>query len=148
MGVADVALAEKMGAAALGLGYERLLIVTSEDGLDEISLCAKTHLFDVHDGTVTRSVIDPTAHGFALANKSDLAGGDATENAALLKAILAGEHGPNRDVVVLNSAYALLVAGKAADVADGIRQAERSIDSGSAQRVLTQLIEETNTPTL
>ncbi len=141
-GVADLMLAEKMAQASLQLGYERMVIVASEDGLDEISTNGNTHVFDVCEGKVTRSTIDPTVLGIARATREDILGANATENATIIKDILAGKPGPKRDIVVLNSACGLYAAGVAETIKDGLAKAADSIDTGAAAKALERLVRE------
>jgi anthranilate phosphoribosyltransferase len=143
-GVPDKAAADMMSEAAQRLGFERLFIVTSDDGMDEISLSAPTQLYDVTPDGVTKSVIDPSRWGFVAPGKDALLGGDAGHNAGILRALLAGEEGPKRDAVVLNSAFALLVSGAVATVEDGVLRASESIESGAGQAVLDKLIQVTS----
>ncbi|TSC87124.1 MAG: anthranilate phosphoribosyltransferase [Parcubacteria group bacterium Gr01-1014_8] len=142
-GVPNKAIAKKLAEVGKRLGYKRLLVVSSNDGMDEISLSSKTHMFDVYRGKVKKSLIDPKRYGFKRSSKKDILGGDATENAAIIRAILSGGSGAQRDVVVFNSAFALYAAGAAASIQEGIEKAKQSIDSGSALRVLESLIRET-----
>lgn len=143
IGVPNKEIAKKLAKAAAKLGYKHLLMVTSADGLDEISLFGKTHGFVVKGKTVKEITIDPKKLGFKKATTSRLQGGDTKANAAIIKSILSGEQGSKRDVVVLNSAYALVVSGKVKTVKQGITLAEKSIDTGSAEHVLKNLIKET-----
>jgi len=143
-GVPDKGAAEMMSKAAQKLGYERMFVVTSDDGMDEISLRATSQLFDVKATGIKQSVIDPKKFGFESPQKDALLGGTAQDNAEIIRSILAGDRGPKRDVVLLNSAYALVVAGKAATVEEGIDRAIVSIDTGAAQLVLEKMIAETS----
>ena len=127
-------------ASALGeLGAERALVVHGSDGLDEITTTGPTHAALLEAGRVSELEIDPVALGLPLARVADLAGGDATENAAIVRAVLAGERGARRDIVELNAAAALWVGGAAQGLAEGLSQARESIDSGAAQRCLERL---------
>lgn len=143
IGVPNIVIAKKLAQAATQLGYKHLLIVTGGDGLDEISLDKKTHGFVVKGKTMKAITIDPQKLGFKKATTKQLQGGDVKANTAIIKTILSGEIGPKRDIVVLNSAYALFVSGKAKTVKEGIQLAEESIDNGSAKKILEQLIQET-----
>lgn len=124
--------------------YEHLLIVTSEDGMDEISLSADTHAFEIQGDVIKEFVIDPSALGFSRASKSDVLGGTAEENIHIIQDILAKKPGPKRDIVVLNAAYALIVAGRARTPEEGTQMAQDSIDTGSARAALERLIAESN----
>lgn len=142
IGVADPAMAEKLAQVAAKLAYKRVLIINSADGLDEAGLSAPTSVYDVSGNKVARYVINPTDYGFAQAPLDALQAGEAAENADILKSILAGQKGPKRDIVVLNSALALLAAGKADSIRSGLELAAKSIDSGAALAKLERLIKE------
>lgn len=145
LGVANLELAKKFLEIAKKLNFEHLIIVTSNDGLDEISVADKTRAFELKDGKVSEFVIDPQELGFEKYYKEDLVGGDPEVNAEIVRNILSGkEIGAKRDAVILNSAYALIVAGKAENVNDGIKIIKEGIDSGKAQKVLENLIKQTN----
>lgn len=146
VGVPNPQIAETIIKAAKELNYEHLLIVTSDDGMDEVSISSKTRAYEIRGKAVKKFTIDPAKLGFRKAKKEALLSGTKEENAAVIRAILKGERGPKRDIVVLNSACALYVAGVAKNIKDGIKLAERSIDSGKAEKVLENLIRETNVP--
>lgn len=143
VGVPNIQIASKMAEAATQLGYEHLLIVTSDDGMDEISLSAKTHGYEVRDTTAEPITIDPEEFGFEASAKEAILGGTAEENAKIITDILAGGKGPKRDIVVLNTGFALYVAGIAKTPKEGIAKAEESIDNGKAAAALEALIRET-----
>ncbi len=145
LGVPDSATAKLIAKVATKLSYQRLLIVTS-NGTDEVTTSHTTHCVEVRGKRVRSFTVNPQKYGFKKPKKGDIHGGDAHTNAILLRSVLSGEKGPRRDIVLLNSACALLVAGRAISIADGIRIAEHSIDSGAAQHVLEQLIRETKCP--
>lgn len=142
IGVPNVAIAKKLSQVAAKIGYDHTMLVSSSDGMDEISTLAKSHAFIVQKKNVQAKTIRPIAKN--KATKKDLLGGDVASNAAIIQNILQGERGPKRDIVVLNSAYALVVARRAKHVREGLKLAEESIDSGEAKRVLEQLKKETN----
>lgn len=144
MGVPSPAIAQKLAQVARALDYKRILLVSSEDGLDEISLSAKTHAIEVRGKKIRKFIIDPLKLGFKKAKKSEVLGGDTTENARIIRGILAGEKGPRRDITLLNSAFALVVAGAARDVKEAMVRVEKSIDSGKAKNVLERLIDTSN----
>ena len=102
------------------------------DGLDELSLTMPSVVYEVRDHDVRKRTFDPDDFGLEHAKAADLRGGDAAQNADIARAILGGEKGPRRDIVLLNAAAALEVAGKAGSLVDGIGQAAESIDSGAA----------------
>jgi anthranilate phosphoribosyltransferase len=139
IGIPNKKLIPILTHVAKKLGYTRALIVHSTDGLDEVSTRAVTTVVRIERNKVTRMRIDPQALGFKRPSKNALVGGDAQKNAAITRAVLEGELGPRRDIVILNSAAALYVAGAVRSIAEGIQRAEHSIDSGSALRVLTSL---------
>jgi anthranilate phosphoribosyltransferase len=126
------------------LGSARAMVVHGLEGLDEISLCGPTKIAELRDGQVKEYVLEPEQVGLQRCQLAELQGGDAGRSAAIVKAILAGDKGPTRDVVLLNSGAALYVAGKAGTVRDGIGLAAESIDSGKARQKLEQLVELTN----
>ncbi len=143
VGVPNVAIAKKMAEAAKELGYEHLLIVTSDDGMDEISLSAKTHGYEVRGTTAEPITIDPEEFGFQASTKEDILGGTAEENAQIIRDVLGGTKSPKRDIVVLNAGFGLYIAGIAKTPKEGIAKAEASIDSGKAAAALEALARET-----
>ena len=141
LGVYDAKLAPIMAEVAGRLGAERVLVVNGHPGMDEVSASGPTTVaeFDIATGGVRTYEITPESVGIARGTLADIAGGDAAENAAIVRSVLLGEVGPRRDVVVLNAAAALLAAGKAADLAEGVTFARDSIDSGRALAALEAL---------
>jgi anthranilate phosphoribosyltransferase len=123
------------------LGTERTWVVHGSDGLDEITTTGPTHVAAWDGTSVTEFDISPADASLPTALPSDLKGGEAPENAKILRDILSGETGPKRDIVVFNAAAALLVGGIAADLDSGARLAERAIDSGKALLALETLVE-------
>jgi len=121
------------------LGSERAMIVHGLDGLDELTVFARNHVAELADGRVREFELDPADFGLAHHDRSEVAGGTAAENAARVRAVLGGEPGAARDIVVLNSAAALVVAGVAPDLREGIERARAAIDSGAAARKLDDL---------
>jgi anthranilate phosphoribosyltransferase len=138
LGVGDPAAAPRIAEVLRLLGTERSLVVHG-DGLDELPLDGSGVMYDVTPAGVTRHEVVAADLGLQAAPVSALAGGTAAENAATLERILAGEDGPGRDVVLLNAAAAFLVAGRAANLREGIALAAVSIDSGEAPRLLVRL---------
>ena len=126
------------------LGSARAMVVHGLEGLDEISLCGPTKVAELRDGQVKQYLIEPEQFGLKRCPLEDLHGGSAEQSAVIVKAVLDGQQGPARGVVALNSGAALYVSGSAASVADGIKLAAQSIDSGNARRKLDQLVELTN----
>lgn len=145
LGVANLELAEKFLEIAKKLNFEHLIIVTSNDGLDEISIADKTIAFELKNGKVKKFIIDPQKLGLGKYSKSELVGGDPKENAKIIKDIFSGkETGAKRDTVILNSAYSLLVAGKVEKIEDGLAMAGEAIKSGKASEVLEDLIQQSS----
>ena len=140
VGVYERRLVANLAAALGALGAERALVVHGADGLDEVTTTGVTHAAWLAGGRVETLVIDPADLGVARAEPADLRGGDAGENAAIVRAVLDGETGPRRDIVALNAAAALWVAGAVADLADGLVRAGRSLDSGAARGRLAALV--------
>jgi anthranilate phosphoribosyltransferase len=142
LGVYDPKLAPVLAEVAGRLGAERVLAVYGHPGMDEVSCSGPTTIaeFNAEKGGVEVYEITPESIGLARGTLADIAGGDGAENALIVRSILAGDHGPRRDIVLANSAAALLAAGKAADFPEGIAIARESIDSGRAQAALDELI--------
>jgi len=143
VGVYAAALVAPLAAALGRLGSERALVVHGSDGLDEITTTGASHAALLEAGSVRTLAIDPAELGVARAAPAQLRGGDAQENAAIVRGILAGEAGPRRDIVCVNAAAALWVAQAAGDLAEGLRLACESIDSGAARERLARLVEAT-----
>jgi anthranilate phosphoribosyltransferase len=143
VGVYERSLVEPLARVLGALGAERALVVHGEDGLDEITTTARSRAALLADGALTALDIDPEGFGIERVAPAALAGGDAAENARIARAILAGEPGPKRDIVVLNAAAALFVAEAAPDLEAGIGLARQSIDSGAAEGRLEELIRAT-----
>jgi anthranilate phosphoribosyltransferase len=139
LGVADRRYQETIAEALIGLGSERALVVSAEDGLDELSLAARTRVIEVAEGRTSEWFAEPGQFGLAPAELDRVAGGTPEENAAVSRAVLAGEPGPHRDLVLLNAAAALYVGGLAADLEEGVGKAAEAIDSGAAAKVLERL---------
>ena len=130
----------------ISLGVKRGMVVYGKDKLDEISLSAPTKVCEIKDGWYKCYTIEPEQFGLARCTKADLVGSAPAENAAITRAILAGEKGPKRDAVLLNAGASLYIGGKADTMADGIQLAARLIDSGKAAAVLEKFIEVSNRP--
>ncbi len=140
IGVADRHYQETIAESLVGLGAERALIVAAEDGLDELSLSARTRVIEVADGGTAEWFVEPGQFGLAPAELEAVAGGTPAENAAATRSVLAGETGPKRDIVLLNAAAAIYVGGLATDLTEGVAKAAEAIDSGAAAGVLESLI--------
>lgn len=142
-GVPNEAAAKQLSEVARKLGYERNLIVTC-GGMDEVGLSAPTRAYEVCGTKVRKFSIDPQRLGFKKSPPKALLGGDAKENGAIVEAILQGEKSSRRDMVVLNAACALYIAGKAKTIKTAIPLALHSIDSGAAYGILSDLRHETH----
>jgi anthranilate phosphoribosyltransferase len=140
VGVYSKDLVEKVAQALSMLGLRRALVVHGSDGLDEITVSGPTVVSEVRNGMVRSYEVTPEQFGIARAPLSAIDGGDAQENASIIRAVLRGERSPKRDVVVLNAAAGLVAAGVANDIAEAMAAATRSLDSGSAQEKLQSLI--------
>ncbi len=135
---------EPMARVLGNLGAERAWVVHGLDGLDELTLTGPSQVSELRDGKVTSFTVSPADAGLPGATAEALKGGDGDYNARAMMAVFAGERGPYRDFVLLNSAAALLVAGKAADLKAGAALAAKAIDEGHARRTLELLIAITN----
>lgn len=144
MGVSDPELLDRIIESLKMLGARRAMVVHGQ-GMDEISLLGKTRVVELRDGWVTSFLLDPVEYGIANASLDALGSGDAIANAAVIREILAGrEKGPKRDIVVLNSAAAIIVAGLADSFSQAIPRAQASIDGGKALHCLERLVEVSN----
>ncbi|NLW84639.1 MAG: anthranilate phosphoribosyltransferase [Phycisphaerae bacterium] len=144
MGVSDASLMERIIVTLGQLGHKRAMVVHS-NGLDEISTMGPTHILHLKDGQISQETLDPTQYGFRLADFNELSGGDAVANAQIIRAILAGqEGGAKKDIVLLNAAAAIMVAGLAEDFVEGVKKADQSIASGSALECLEKIVEMSN----
>ncbi len=132
-------------ARVLGeLGCEAAWVVHGDGGLDEISPSGPTTVAELRNGEVHTFEIGPEDAGLSRRDFEEIRGGDAEHNAKALRAVLSGEKNAYRDAVLLNAGAALVVAGKAADIADGVKLAAESIDSGRARTALEKLVEVSN----
>lgn len=139
VGVYSLDLVEKLAEALSMLGLRRALVVHGLDGLDEITITDVTRVAEARAGSVRSYEIEPEEFGMKRATLQEIAGGDARQNAEIIRAVLNGEKSARRDVVLLNSAAALVAAGKADHIADAIPLAAKSIDSGTAAEKLQAL---------
>jgi len=121
------------------LGSEHVFVVHGSDGLDEMTLTGPTRVSELKNGSVSTYDVSPSDFGLTQASAADLQGGPADENAKMTLAILNGETGPKRDIVLLNAAAAIVAGGKAKDLAEGIQVAAKVIDSGRALEKLEGL---------
>jgi anthranilate phosphoribosyltransferase len=140
VGVPLAALMRLVAEALARLGSERAAAVNGDGGLDEIALSGRSRVAEWTGSEVREYEIDPRDYGFALRPAAELSGGDAPRNAEIVRAVLAGERGAPRDVVLLNAGFALVIAGAAPDLGAGIERARESIDRGAAQAKLDALV--------
>src|SRR5215469_13969279 len=140
VGVYSIDLVEKLAEALSMLGLRRALVVHGLDGLDEITITGPTRIAEAHEGSVRSYEVEPEEFGMKRAGLQEISGGDAKQNAEIIRAVLNGERSPRRQVVLLNAAAALAAAGKAEHLANAIPLAERSIDSGAAAEKLDSLV--------
>jgi anthranilate phosphoribosyltransferase len=139
MGVYSAHLVPLVGEALAMLGTDHAFVVHGSDGLDELTITGASDVAEVRGNTVSLRQIAPGDVGLVPAPITALRGGDATENAGILRSIFAGEQGPRRDVVLLNAAAVLVAAGVASEMHDGVKRAAAAIDSGTVIDVLTKL---------
>jgi len=144
VGVFSEKVVEKVALALSELDVERAFVVHGAGGLDEISLAGETTVGDVHHDVVRIHQITPEDFGLERAPLQAISGGDATHNAGIIRAILSGEPGPRRDIVIANAAAAIVASGRAADFLEGAHLAAASIDSGEARKKLDALVTFTN----
>lgn len=144
MGVYDEALVKPLAQVLSNLGVNNALVVYGQDKLDEISMSAPTTVCEVKNGKFNSYEIKPEDFGLKRCNKDDLVGGTPEENAKITLSILSGEKGAKRNAVVLNSAAAFYIAGKCQSIADGVKMAEKIIDSGKAKAKLEEFIKYSN----
>lgn len=141
LGVAEAGLGEKMAEVLKLLGSEHSLVVNGEDGLDELTLGAKTRIWEIKNGSTHSSTVSPDELNLPMTSSEDIKGGDKEDNARTLRQVFQGEKGPIRNVVLLNSAAVLLVGGKVQNLSEGLKLADEAIDSGEALNRVTGLVE-------
>lgn len=141
IGVADPSMADRMIHVLAANGATRALVVYGHDGLDELTTTTTSAVLELRDGEIREYVVDPADLGIATVEPGQLVGGDASTNAGLARAVLAGDKGPHRDVVLLNAAAGLVAAEVVDDLAAGIEAAAASIDEGRAGAVVDHLVE-------
>jgi anthranilate phosphoribosyltransferase len=144
VGVYSLELVEKLAEALSMLGVHRAFVVHGLDGLDEITITGPTRVAEVRDGSVRTYEVTSEEFGLERASLEELSGGDASENAAIVRKILEGERSPRRDIVLMNAAAALVAAGAAGSLRDAVPLAAKSIDSGAAKEKLEALVRFTN----
>lgn len=144
IGVFDKNFCPIMARAMIELGVQNAMVVYGMDKMDEVTTTTKTYVNEIKDGKIKEYYIDPADYGIPYATKEDLKGGTGADNAQITREILSGKKGPQRDIVVLNSACGIYIGGKAASIAEGIKLAEEAIDSGRAMEKLEALISKSN----
>jgi anthranilate phosphoribosyltransferase len=144
LGVFSPDLTETIAYVLKNLGSSRAFVVHGMNRIDEVSLCGETRISELHKDLVKTYTVTPESLGLQSAAPETVLGGEAKENAEIIKKILSGKKGPYRDIVVLNAAFAIIAAGIAKDPMDGIIKAQESIDSGAAENKLMLLIDETS----
>ncbi|HKL48836.1 MAG TPA: anthranilate phosphoribosyltransferase [Desulfuromonadales bacterium] len=144
LGVYREALVDLLAKVLVNLGCRRGYVVHGLDGMDEVTLTGPTRVAEIKNGETVLSTVEPEDFGFARCQLSDLQGGDAEENAAIIRSILSGQRGPKRDVVVLNSAFALAAAGAAEDLQQGLVMSREVLDNGRVAQQLAGLVKLTN----
>jgi len=140
LGVADGSLTMKMAEVLSLLGCRHALVVHGEDGLDEITLGGRTTVCELIGDEITRYYIEPEEFGFSRVSIASLSGGPPQESAAIIRRVLGGEKGPQRDIVLINAAAALVAGDLAENLEQGVRIAAEAIDSGKALEKLEGLI--------
>jgi anthranilate phosphoribosyltransferase len=143
VGVADPAYLDTIAGALSQLGVERALVVSSDDGLDEMSTGGRTQVVEVNGQRIERYTVEPDDVGLDTAGLGAVAGGTPDQNAAVTRAILAGEAGPPRELAVLNAAAAIYACGRADSLDAGARAAEAAIDDGAAAAALERFVART-----
>ncbi len=141
IGVYAPELTDQLAGVLGELGSEHAFVVHGLDGLDEITLTGPTRLSELKDGQITTRDISPSDFGMETVNAKALKGGDVTENARILRAVLAGEKGPQLDVVLLNAAAAIVAGGLTETLEEGVEKARAAVHSGAARAALDKLIE-------
>jgi anthranilate phosphoribosyltransferase len=139
-GVADRRYLDAIAGAFEQLGATHVLVVCSDDGLDELSTCAPSAVVEVREGGIERFVVDAADVGLDTARPEELNGGTPEVNAEITRRILAGEHGAPRDVAVLNAGAGIYASGRVETLEAGVRAAEAAIDSGAAAVVLERYV--------
>ena len=140
VGVVDPAFLDVMAGALATLGVDRALLVSSTDGLDEMSTSGETHVVEVNADAIERYTVHPSELGLAASPPEAVAGGTPAENAATTRAILAGEPGAARDLALLNAGAAIYAAGRTSSLAEGVASAAEAVDSGAAAQTLERYV--------
>jgi anthranilate phosphoribosyltransferase len=140
LGVSDRHYQETIAEALVGLGSARAMVVVAEDGVDELSISARTRVIEVVEGRTQEWFVEPGEFSLGTAELEQVAGGSPEENAAASRAVLAGESGARRDMVLLNAGAAIYVGGLAGSLGEGVEKAAAAIDSGAARDLLERLV--------
>jgi anthranilate phosphoribosyltransferase len=144
LGVSDRHYQETIAEALVGLGSEAALVVSADDGTDELSIATRSRVIEVKHAATEEWFVTAPALGLTRAPVEEIAGGTPEENAARTRGVLEGDKGPHRDVSVLNAGAAIYAGGLGDDLAQGMAKAEAAIDSGAALEVLERLVEQTS----
>jgi anthranilate phosphoribosyltransferase len=144
LGVSDRHYQETIAETLVGLGSVRAMVVAADDGVDELSISSRTRVIEVAGGGTEERFVEPADFGFAEAEIEDVSGGTPEENAAASRAVLAGEPGPRRDLVLLNAGAAIYVGGLAESLAGGVARAAEAVDSGASRDLLGRLVTATS----
>jgi anthranilate phosphoribosyltransferase len=140
LGVSDRSYQEIIAEALVQLGCRHALVVSADDGIDELSIASRTRIIEVADGGTEEWFVEPGNFDLQPAGLDAIPGGEPAENAAIVRRVLEGEGGPQRDVSLLNAGAAIYVAGGAKDVEEGVARATKAVDSGAAFDVLDRLV--------
>ncbi|MEA2271323.1 MAG: anthranilate phosphoribosyltransferase [Solirubrobacteraceae bacterium] len=141
IGVSDPSYMDRMAGALARLGVDRALIVSGDDGLDEISACADTHVVEVEGERIERYTVSPEDFDLPRCHFDDVRGGTPQDNAAITRAVLDGEPGPRRNLALLNAGAAIYAAGRASSLAEGVVAAGQAVDSAAATQALDAYVE-------
>jgi anthranilate phosphoribosyltransferase len=144
IGVSDPAYLDTIAGALARLGTDHALVVSSEDGLDEMSISAPTTVVEVHEGRIERYAVAPESVGLQRCDSTAVPGGDPQANGELVRRIFSGERGAPRDIAVLNAAAAIYAADRAATLEEGVAKAQDAIDSGAAAALLERFVARTH----
>lgn len=145
VGVYDKNLTETIANAMMNMGVERALVVSGNDNMDEITLTGATTISEIKDNTVNTYTVTPEQFGFETVKLKELQGGDGKVNAQITKDILSGkEKGAKRNIVLLNAGATLYAGGMCSSIEEGIKLAEKTIDSGKAASIIDALVEASN----
>jgi anthranilate phosphoribosyltransferase len=141
IGVSAPEYMDRMAGALARLGVDRALVVSGDDGLDEISACADTHVVEVEGDAIKRYTVSPEEFDLPRCHYEDVRGGTPQDNAAITREILAGEPGPRRHLALLNAGAAVYAGGRASSLAEGVSVAAEAVDSGAAAHALDAYVE-------